>query len=166
MIRRAIASVVGFFLGWAVFQVVRPVENVPGVDSPPPQIVAIKLANRGCTDVEYECPVFEVTLRRDGTATYVGYANDSLIGTFEARVPPQDFQNLVDEIEKQRFFELESHYIGDAVLETISLEVVTDEGSRQVTSYSWTSMPGELRVLHALIHYQTYYVDWEEVKKE
>jgi len=106
-----------------------------------------------------------VTLRSDGTGSYIGYANDDLIGKFEGRVPDEDFEYLVDEVEKQKFFELPAQFERNAVLETITVEVVTNEGSHRVTSYNWNSIPGNLRALEALIQYQAYYIDWDEVKE-
>ena len=165
MTRRVVASIVGFFLGWTVFQIVRPIEDLPQIHlSPPREIQAIKLESLGCTDAELECPVFEMILRSDGTASYVGHANDYFIGRFEGRIPQADFEYLVKEIEKQEFFEMPEHFDREQVLETITVEVVTNEGSHRVTSYSWDSMPGELRALHALIQYQPYYISWDEVK--
>jgi len=58
MTRRAIASIVGFFVGWTVFHVARPVPDLPQADlSPPRQVLAIKLESLGCTDDELECQV-------------------------------------------------------------------------------------------------------------
>jgi hypothetical protein len=132
--------------------------------SPPREVQAIKMESFGCTDAELECPVFEVTLRSDGTASYVGYANDSFIGKFQGQISRADFECLVEEIENHEFFDMPEHFERDPVLETITLEVVTNEGSHRVTSYSWDSMPSELRALHALLQYQPYYINWDKVK--
>jgi hypothetical protein len=163
-LRPVIASIVGFFLGWTVFQIVRPVESMPRVESPPPQILEIKLKSWGCSDVELECPVFEMTLRNNGTGSFVGHANHWLKGKFKATLAEQDFRYLADEIEKQGFFQMPEHYASDAVDETIVVEVVTTAGTHHVSSYSWDSMDGPLRSLHARLWYEQYYVDWEEVK--
>lgn len=164
MVRRGIASIVGFFLGWTVFQIVRPLENVPRVESPPVQIVEIKLQSFGCADAELECPVFDMTLRRDGTGSFEGHANHWLKGRFEGTFSEQDFRYLADEFQRQGFFQLPQHYSAEAVDETIAVEVLTTEGSHRVTSYSWESMDGALRSLHARLWYEHYYVDWDEVK--
>ena len=162
--RRAIASIVGFFLGWAIFQVVRPVEKLPAVEASPAHILEIKLLSLGCTDAELECPVFDMTLRSNGTGSFVGHANHRLKGEFEATFPEKDFGYLVDEIYKQEFFQLPKHVSAEAADETIVVEVVTSEGSHRVTSYSWESMNGGLRSLHARLWYEHCYLNWEEVK--
>ena len=92
MTRRAIASVVAFLLGWTVFHIVRPVENLPEVELPEIQISAIKLESLGCTDSQLQCPVFEMTLRSDGTGSYVGRANSYLTGKFEGHVSQEGFR--------------------------------------------------------------------------
>lgn len=164
MTRRAIASIVGFFLGWTIFQIVRPVESLPELEPPAAEIVAINLQSLGCTDVELKCPVFDVTFRRDGTGTYVGYANDEFVGKYEGTFPEEDFAELVDQIDKQDFFLMNEPFAADSIEETIVVEVSTTEGSHRVISYNWASMPSELRALHALIQYQSYYVEWNKVK--
>ena|SRR5688572_8496971 len=123
--RRAIASIVGFFLGWIIFQVVRPVENLPAVEASPAHIIEIKLLSLGCTDAEFECPVFDMTLRSNGTGSFVGHANHWLKGKFEGTFPEKDFSYLVDEIYKQEVFELPEHVSAEAADETIIVEVVT-----------------------------------------
>ena len=162
--RRLIASLVGFFVGWTVFQIVRPVENLPEVELPEIQILAIKLESLGCTDSELECPVFEMTLRSDGTGSYVGHANSYFTGQVDGSVSHEDFEHLVDELYKQEFLRLPEHFSREPLEETIVVEVLTNQGSHRVTSYSWQNTPGELRTLHALIQYQFNYVDWQEVK--
>jgi uncharacterized protein DUF6438 len=162
--RRTIASIVGFFLGWTIFQVVRPIANLPAITNPAAQVLEIKLNSLGCADAESECPVFEMTLRSNGTGSFVGQANHWLKGRFEASVPEHEFNYLVEEIYKQEFFQLPEHYSTGTADETIVVEVVTNEGSRRVISDSWDSMDERLRALHARLWYEHYYVNWEEVK--
>lgn len=164
MTRRAIASIVGFFLGWTIFQIVKPVENLPVVETLTAQVLEIKLVSKGCTDAALECPVFDMTLRNNGTGSFVGHANHWLKGKFEGTFPEQDFNYLVDEVYKQEFFDSPDEVVADSVDETIVVEVVTNEGTHRVTSYSWDSMDGALRAIHARLWYEQYYVDWEEVK--
>jgi hypothetical protein len=164
MTRRATASIVGFFLGWTIFQVVRPVEKMAAVEVPPAQILEIKLLSQGCADAELECPVFEMTLRSNGTGSFDGHANHWLKGKHEGTFSARDFAYLADELYKQEFFQLPEHYSADSVDETIVVEVVTNEGTHRVTSDSWDSMDGALRSIHARLWYEHYYVNWEEVK--
>ena len=162
--RRAIASIVGFFLGWAVFVIVRPVSELPRVETPSLEIASITLKHQGCSDAELKCAVYDVTFQRDGTATYVGYANDEFIGRYTAYLAPQDFDYLTEQIHAQRFFELPQPSTFVPVEEDIVVEVVTDKGVHRLTSHNWHSTPAELRGLQALIGEQVYHVEeWTEV---
>lgn len=162
MSRRAIAATVAFLIGWTLFHIVRPLEKVESVSPPAREITSITLKRLGCTDVEMKCPVYEVTFRRDGTATYNGYANDEYIGEYTGTVEYDEFLRLAEQIEKQRFFELPLYYDTSSVEENIKFEVITNQGRRMVTTYNWASTPVELRVLHALVEEQAYHVYWEK----
>lgn len=163
--RRLMASLVAFFVGWGVFQVVRPVERLRAVESPGIQILAITLKAKGCADAELECRVYDATFWSDGTGTYVGYANvDDWKGTFKSDFEQREFAYLVEQLERHRFFELPDYYASDSVEETVVLEVLTNEGLRVVTTHNWRSTPNELRVIQALIDHQICQTGWERVE--
>lgn len=164
MSRSAIASIVGFFLGCTFFQIVRPQEEVARLEPPVRQVLSITLKQYGCTDSELKCPVYDVTFNSDGTATYTGYANDNFIGKYKGDLEQDDFALLVEQIREQQFFELPQHYVDTPEEERISLEVVTSDARRQITTYNWSSTPVELRALQALVGQQVYHVYWEEDK--
>jgi len=164
MSRRAIAATVAFFIGWSVFQIVRPVEEVAMPEMPDLEVRSITLKHRGCTDAELKCAVFEVTFRSDGTATYFGYANDELPGKHKSFIGEHDFDALVEEMERQGFFELPSDYTTEDAEEEIQIEVVTKEGLHMVSFDNWSSTPVELRVVKALLEEQTNHMYWDEDK--
>ena len=101
MSRRAIAATVAFFIGLTLFHIVRPLEKVESVPLPAREITSITLKRLGCTDVEMKCPVYEATFRRDGTASYNGYANDEFIGKYTGTVEYDEFVRLAEQIETQ-----------------------------------------------------------------
>src|SRR5215813_1941493 len=109
---RVIASIVGFFLGWSVFHVARPVAELPGVDRPAVQISSITLKRQGCSsDSGFTCSIYDVTFRSDGTGTFIGYKNnDDYDGKFNTVFDPRDFANMVERIENGRILELPQHY--------------------------------------------------------
>lgn len=162
--RRAIASIVGFFLGWAVFLIVTPVKSLPVVEAPARQISSITLKHQGCTDPHQKCPVYDLSFHSDGSAIYTGYADDDFMGKHTAFISPQDYKYLTEQLEKQRFAEMPQYYGADPTEEIIVLEVVTHEGPRRVTAYNWASTPFELRALHALVAEQVYHMDWYEAE--
>jgi hypothetical protein len=162
---RVFASIVAFFLGWTVFQIARPVAEVPAVERAPAQVLSITLKRQGCFDRRYECSVYDVTFRSDGSGTFIGYKNnDDYDGKFNTVFDPQDFTLLVQEFEKQHFFDLPQHYSAVPDEETVVLEVVTSDGVRVVTTHNWTTTPSELRVLQSLVDYQSYQMDWADAE--
>jgi hypothetical protein len=164
---RLMASIVAFLIGWTAFVVVRPTPAVSPLALEPlgRQVTAITLKRQGCTNAELECPVYDVTFRSDGTATYVGHANDEFIGTYFARYSCQDFAYLVEQLEREGFFDLPRSYPAGPVEETWVLEVATNDGLRVLTTNNWSSTPSELRALQALLDRQTFNVVWDEVEK-
>jgi hypothetical protein len=163
--RRVIASLVGFFLGWTVFQVARPAPaaEVPVIERAAVQISSITLKRQGCTDAELECPVYDVTYRSDGSGTFIGYKNnESYDGKFNTVFDPRDFAFLVEQFEKHRFLDIPQHYATSPDEETVVLEVMTNEGPRVFTTHNWSSIPSELRVLEAVVDNLSYQVIWAD----
>src|SRR5262250_618780 len=141
---RVIASIVGFFLGWTVFQVARPAAELPAVERAPVQISSITLKRQGCSDPELECSVYDVTFRSDGSGTFIGYKNNKdYDGTFNSVFDPRDFTLLVEHFEKERVLELPQQYETVPEDETVVLEVMTNEGLRVFTTHNWPSTPTE-----------------------
>ncbi|HET9713590.1 MAG TPA: DUF6438 domain-containing protein [Pyrinomonadaceae bacterium] len=158
---RVIASILAFLVGCAAFEIARPTEELR-LPEPKSQIVSISLQRRGCSDAERKCPVFDATFRSDGTCTFVGYANDEFLGKYEAEYGLEDFAYLVEQVERQGFFELPLVMSTGPAEETVAVEVVTSEGAKRVTTQNWASTPSGLRALQAVIEQETYEVDWEE----
>jgi len=156
---RVIASVLAFLVGCAVFEIVRPTEELR-LAEPKSQILSISLQRQGCSDAERKCPVFEATFRSDGTCTFIGYANDAFIGKYEAQY--EDFGYLVEQVEKQGFFELPLAPATGPMEETVAVEVITSDGVKRLTTQNWASTPSGLRALQAVIEEETYEVDWED----
>lgn len=159
---RVIASIVTFLIGWTVFAIASPTPEELQLPELTRRVLAITLKRQGCSDAERECPVYDATYRSDGTCTYVGYANDEFIGKYEGDYNPQDFTDLVEQINKQGFFDLPLVFPTSPATETTTIEVVTDDGTRIVTTYNWASTPSGLRSLQALIEEQAYAADWEK----
>ena len=162
---RVMVSIVAFLIGWAAFVIVSPMQNVSPPKPVANQVSAITFKRRGCADAERKCPVYEMTLRGDGTATYVGYANDDFTGAFTAEYPQRNFAFLVGQLEREKFFDLPRVYRAGPVEETMVLEVSTSEGTRVLTTYNWEGTPSRLRALQELVDYQAYVVEWEGVAK-
>lgn len=163
IICRTTVSLVAFLLGVGLSQLTKPIELIPKAATQAREILEIKLKRHGCFNSS-DCPIYEVTLRRNGTATYIGYANDEFIGEYTADYPLVDFDRLSEQLKQQGFFDLNTEYCSEALEEKILTEVVTTEGSRVVTACNWRLMPSELRTIDALIDYEPYVVEWEKAE--
>lgn len=140
-------------------EIVRPTEELR-LPEPKSQILSISLQRQGCADAERKCSVFEATFRSDGTCTFIRYANDVFIGKYEAKY--EDFGYLVEQVEKQGFFELPPAPATGPLEERVAVEVITSEGVKRLTTQNWGSTPPGLRALQAVIEQETYEVDWED----
>jgi len=161
--RRLVASLVGLLLGWTVFHVVRPVAKLPAAERAPVQISAITLKRLGCSDASLECPVYEMTLRKDGTGTFIGYKNNGEYdGKFITTFSLRDFTILAKQFEEQGFFEMRQPPATSPQQEEVVLEVETNEGERVITTDNWLNTPTKLRVLYGLIDLQGCQVTWTE----
>jgi hypothetical protein len=56
------------------------------------------------------CPNYKVTVASDGTVTFEGYNFVKTKGTATAKIKPEDFNKLVDEFEKIKYFSLDGKY--------------------------------------------------------
>jgi acetamidase/formamidase len=56
------------------------------------------------------CPMYKVTLRSDGTVTFDGANFVKTKGTATGKITPEDFNKLVSEFEKLKFFSLDDTY--------------------------------------------------------
>jgi hypothetical protein len=162
---RIFAAIVAFFLGWTVFHIGRPLAELPAVERPAREISSITLKRQGCSDPELECSVYDVTFRSDGSGSFNGYKNNNEYdGAFHTVFDQHDFTMLVQQFEKQHFFDLPQHYASVPDEETVVLEVVTNDGVRVVTTHNWADTPSELRVLQSLVDYQSYQMTWTDAE--
>src|SRR5262249_25443044 len=53
-----------------------------------------------------ESSQYQIVLRRDGTATYIGRQNVQKIGTFEAKLTQSEFQRLEEMVNRIGYFEM------------------------------------------------------------
>jgi hypothetical protein len=69
------------------------------------QITEITLERTACFGA---CPMYKITLMRDGTATYVGRRFVDRVGTYKGNV--YGFERLAQFVESQGFFKLNNEY--------------------------------------------------------
>ena len=137
---RVIASVVTFLIGWAVFAIARPTEELRLPENAH-QIKSITVSRGRCFVAGQKCNTLIATFRSDGTCNYVTYAHDDHVSTFTGDFKPQDLTYLIEEINKQGSFELPLISPAGAVTEATRIEAVSSEGTRFVATYNWATAP-------------------------
>jgi hypothetical protein len=55
-------------------------------------------------------PIYKVTLRQDGSVTYIGSSNVARIGNYQAKVGAEEFRRLAELVDRTDFFNLEDDY--------------------------------------------------------
>ncbi len=85
-------------------------ETTVKVETPPVVALLISLKKTPCFG---KCPVFEIQLFSDGKVNYKGDRFVEKIGLYEAQITAQEALDLVEEIKKMGFFEMEKEYPKD-----------------------------------------------------
>jgi TonB family protein len=108
--------------------------------NPATAISEIIVERQGCFG---GCPVYTLTLRRQGTSTYVGKRSVARIGQYTAKqVYSGDFDQLSKAISDVGFFNLQNEYgreVEDA--EQVVVTVTTPSQSRTVKTFNFAAVP-------------------------
>jgi Domain of unknown function (DUF6438) len=94
-------------MGWAAREGVDPDEFDP-FRQVPTDITSVTLSRGMCYG---ECPVYEVTLRANGSASWKGVLSTSRLGRYKARLDPWEFCGLARFIERCGFFDWNDAYV-------------------------------------------------------
>jgi hypothetical protein len=82
-------------------------QGVQAADATQPENITISLERTSCFG---PCPIYKVTLRGDGSVTYVGEAKVRVKGTKSRKIDPEAVRDLAREMERAGFFTLRDHY--------------------------------------------------------
>jgi hypothetical protein len=115
---------------------------------PAAKVTEVRLKRTPCFG---RCPVDEVVLRADGTATYEGRKYVDRIGRFEGKVAKADFEKLAKLMEEKKFFDLKDDY-DRPITDQSSIVTTAKRGdiSKEVRDYA-KSGPEELRAIEKQI---------------
>lgn len=114
------------------------------------------------------CPVYKVTLKPDGTLTYVGTRFVSKIGTYSAKFWGAELQDLLAPLlDKLNVWTMKSRYSAGATdMPSQIVTIVTDKGTKVIDEYG-PSGPKELwavqRIIDSLVAEAT---DWKKLKSK
>ena len=123
------------------------------------QISEITLERTACFG---SCPMYKVTLRRDGTATYVGREYVERKGTYKGQV--YGFQRLAQLIESRGYFNFKDNYTRPITDLPSTITSVVRAGSRKTIKNYGDSGPVELWGIEAAIDGIVANTKWEKVE--
>lgn len=122
------------------------------------QITEITLERTACFGT---CPIYKVTLKRDGTATYVGKQFVERTGTYSGKF--YGFERLAQLIESRGYFDLKDNYTINATDLPSTVTSVVRAGRRKtITNYGDTG-PVELWGIEQAIDGVLANTKWEKV---
>lgn len=106
------------------------------------------------------CPVYSVTLRRDGSAIWRGEAFTSRLGSYPGEVFEGDFENLAAFIERCGFFDWADRYAEEVTDNPeYVLEVVRQGTTKRVVQYA-TEEPQDFWTIATLIDGVASLIEW------
>jgi hypothetical protein len=79
------------------------------------------------------CPIYRVTLRSDGTATFVGWNHVGRVGVYHGAITAADFRRVADRFASARFRELDDSYLQPIMdLPVVRTTLVRGDSGRKV----------------------------------
>lgn len=79
------------------------------------------------------CPIYRVTLRSDGAATFEGWNHVERVGVYGGVVTNAEFRTIADRFESARFWELEDSYLQPVMdLPVVRTTLLRADSSRKV----------------------------------
>ena len=123
------------------------------------QITSISVKHEGCVK---PCPVFDVTLSRNGSATYVGKDQARFTGTFHGRVSDDDFERLAGIAYEKNLMSAGDvfHAPGADVGETVEV-IVVSAGRKKTIKRDGPPGPDDLSQLIQAVDGVADKIDWK-----
>jgi len=132
---------------------------------PSPELITeITLERKGC--FHGTCPVYGVSLHRDGTATYTGRKYVERIGQYRGKIYPHQFDRLAKWLELQGYFKLQKNYAeGMSDAEESITSVVRGDIRKTVYTRNTEDPPIELWGINAAIDDVVAHIQWKREQK-
>ena len=121
------------------------------------EITSITLRRGACFGT---CPIYEVTLRADGTASWDGERFVDRLGQYTGEVDRNDYGRLAAFVQRAGFFDWDPEYLADVT--DLPDYVLTVEAGGQSTSVrqNGTDEPPDFWVIAALVDHQADAIEW------
>lgn len=154
-----------FFMSIGVPGFVTEQDNNRQDKQPSPELITeITLERMGC--FHGTCPVYQVSLRKDGTATYTGKKYVERIGQYRGKIYTHQFERLARWLELQGYFKLQKNYAeGMSDAEESITSVVRGDIRKTVYTRNTEDHPIELWGINAAIDDVVAHIEWKKEQK-
>ena len=125
------------------------------------QIPSVSLERGPCFG---SCPVYNVTLRSDGTATWNGERFVDRLGQYEGQVDLNDYDRLTRFVQRAGFFDWQDEYVAGNItdLPNYYLTVVANGETKTVHQYGMDEPP-DFWVIATLVDNLAEAIDWSSI---
>ena len=125
------------------------------------QIASVSLQRGPCFG---SCPIYDVTLRADGTATWNGERFVERLGRYEGEVNLNDYDRLARFVERAGFFDWDPEYANDNIadLPNYYLTVVANGNTKTVRQYA-VDEPPDFWVIATLVDSLAEDIEWTAI---
>lgn len=121
-------------------------------------ISEVSVEHTGCYGT---CPVYKVTLRRDGSATFIGSRYVEKIGTYKAQFG--GFDHLTKALEQRDYWRFKSRYAYPITDQSTTITTVVQSGRRKTVEDYADAGPQKLWEIETLIDGAVAEVHWKKV---
>ena len=125
-------------------------------------VVSIELERTPCFGA---CPVYHVTLKSDGTLTYVGTRFVDHLGTWKADISTDDFGRIVALLKPLNFYTMNDKYtVGATDMATKIVTIKSKKRTKSVSEYGPSGPAGLWAIQTVIDSIVDHAFDWKEVK--
>jgi len=126
-------------------------------------IQAVTLVRGPCYGM---CPVYRVTLSRDGSAAWEGEAFTDRLGLYAGRVDPGEFELLASFIARSTFFAWKDDYPPSGTdLPGYTLAVTRSDGVKHVQVWAASPGPLDFHVIARLVDAVADRIEWGKIER-
>lgn len=112
-----------------------------------------------------KCPVYNASIKSDGSMTYFGKTFVDNLGDFEGQISKEQIEEIYDLAERIGFFELNDNYDDKGITDVPSATTTINYNGKSKTVYNRHNGPAKLRDLENLIHSTIHEVEMKKVQE-
>ena len=121
------------------------------------EVTSITLRRGACFGT---CPIYEVTLNADGTASWDGERFVDRVGQYKGEVDPNDYRRLGGFVQRAGFFGWDPEYVADVTDLPDYVLTVAAGGQTKSVRQNGVDEPPDFWVIAALVDHLAEAIDW------